>query len=121
MELFQIEEGDEKDVPEMTERIFDTRLPPEETEFRLVYLNMANVFEFSTAWYTFEKREDGVWEVTNLGDSIQQEYDLDVRWVKRDRGEMRRRKLGYGLTVPADVIGWPVHVLMLFALAGSVV
>ena len=120
-ELFEIEPGQDKDAADLLRRLFGHELDAGTDELMLVHLDFANVFQFSTSWYHFQRSADGVWSVAGRGSSVAQDYDFELRWVQRDRGAVRTLKLGYAATVPLDVIGWPLHLLALLGLSGVVV
>jgi hypothetical protein len=120
-ELFEIEPGDEKNAPEMMQRLFDHDLPTDTSEFVFVHLDFANVFQFSSSWFFMTKQGEGHWVVTERGSIVAQAYDLDLTWSQRDSGDVRRKQLAYVATIPLDVVGWPLYILALIGLSGGVV
>jgi len=120
-ELFEIEAGDEKNAPEMMQRLFGYALPTDTLEMVLVHLDFANVFQFSSSWFFLTNQGGDRWVVTERGSSVAQDYDLDLAWIQRDPSEIRMKKLAYVATIPLDVVGWPLHILALIGLSGGVV
>jgi len=115
-ELFEMEPGDTTSPVDLfADRLgFVLEDPP--PTFFFAHLDFSNVFDFSTRWIQWEQRGEGKWEVVGRGSSMQQPYDLDVDWVQRDRSQIRKRKWGYALTGPLDVLIWPLEVLLLVAI-----